>query len=67
LHTRELPAFRKRLEQLGIFSQPRLNEPAHSLPTACRVVLNFEFLDKPCEIKNGTKLGSLLEELSLVC
>src|SRR6201996_9562603 len=28
LHTRELPAFRKCLEQLSIFSQPRLNESA---------------------------------------
>ena len=82
LHTRQLPALTKRLEQLGIFMQPRPDEfgpfLAESLQGCAqlRVLLRrfgqrvSAYFDEPCEIKKGhgiRELAGIVVTRWLVC
>jgi hypothetical protein len=82
LHTRQLPALTKRLEQLGIFMQPRSNELGpflgESLQGCAQLRVQLRrfcqrvsaHIDEPCEIKNrygSRELARIDVALRLVC
>jgi hypothetical protein len=82
LHTRQLPALTKRLEQLGIFMQPRSDELgpflADSLQGCAQLRVQLRrfcqrvsaYFDEPCEIKKRhgiRELAGIDVTLWLVC
>jgi hypothetical protein len=71
LHTRQLPALTKRLEQLGIFMQPRPDEFGPFLAESLQGCAQLRvLLHEPCEIKKRhgiRELAGIVVTRWLVC